>query len=261
MLPLGDGRVLIRRRVADRHDLALLYPTGPGTGELPVCSLGGTEVKLLPPAPLPGTAFALAYEDGVTTVWQVYGHGTPDGSPVAVMSVAGRCTGGVWLDRTGRLLALDRELDGRTKAIAADLHTAETSPLLQLTEESDDRLLLAAPDSGLLLLRSDATGEARIGWGVLGSRHPVRFPDALRVPGALFTPVVAQPGQILSPRRPWWRCGPRCPAVRSRWRCGGRASGRCTGGPPRAAGSGRPRSGCRATNCAFRTPFRTGRAA
>jgi hypothetical protein len=199
VLPLPDGRVLIRRRVADRHDLALLYPTGPGTGELPVGSLSGAEVRLLPPAPVPDTAFALVCDEGVTTVWQVHGPGTAEGGPVRVMTVRGRCTGGVWLDRSGRLLALDRELDGRTKAVAADLHTAGTSPLLQLTEDSDDRLLLAEPDSGLLLLRSDATGEARLGWGVLGSRHPVRFPDTLRVPGALLTPLAAQPGQILSP--------------------------------------------------------------
>jgi len=199
VLPLADGRVLIRRRVADRHDLALLYPTGPGTAELPVCSLSGAEVRLLPPAPVPDTAFALVHDEGVTTIWQVHGPGTAPGGPVRVMTVRGRCTGGVWLDRSGRLLALDRELDGRTKAVAADLHTAETSPLLQLTEDSDDRLLLAEPDSGLLVLRSDATGEARLGWGVLGSRHPVRFPDALRVPGALLTPLTAQPGQILSP--------------------------------------------------------------
>ncbi|MYS24716.1 hypothetical protein GA0115240_16766 [Streptomyces sp. DvalAA-14] len=199
VLPLGDGRVLVRRQVADRHAFALLYPTGPGTGELPLCSLAGAEVKLLPPGPVPGAAFALVHDEGVTAVWQVHGHGAADEPPVRVMEVPGRCTGGVWLDRTGRLLALDRELDGRTKAVAADLTTGAISPLLQLTEDSDDRLLLAEPDSGLLMLRSDATGEARIGWGVLGSRHPVRFPDALQVPGALFTPLVAQPGQILSP--------------------------------------------------------------
>lgn len=39
MLPLADGRVLIRRRVADRHAFSLLYPTGPGTGELPLGAL------------------------------------------------------------------------------------------------------------------------------------------------------------------------------------------------------------------------------
>lgn len=214
VVPLPDGRVLIRRRVADRHDLALLYPTGPGTGEVPIGSLSGDAVTLLPPSPLAGTAFALVYEggsdaeaaeategtegtDGVSTVWQVYGAGK-DG-PVAVMRVPGRCTGGVWLDRTGRLLAVDRTLAGRTKAVAVDLQLGEASPLLQITEDSDDRLVLAEPDSGLLLLRSDATGEARLGWGVLGSRRPVRFPDALQMPGVLLTPVAAQPGQILMP--------------------------------------------------------------
>jgi hypothetical protein len=118
---------------------------------------------------------------------------------VPVLRITGRCTGGVWLDRTGRLLAVDRTLDGRTKAVAVDLRLGEASPLLQITEDSDDRLVLAEPDSGLLLLRSDATGEARLGWGVLGSRRPVRFPDALQVAGVQLTPVAAQPGQILLP--------------------------------------------------------------
>ncbi|WP_329179382.1 hypothetical protein [Streptomyces sp. NBC_01477] len=194
VLPLAGGRVLIRRRVADRHDLALLHP---GCGELLVGSLPCGDVRLLPPAP--GAAYALGHEeDGDRTgIWRV--HGTPGAGPELVMTVPGRCTGGVWLDRAGRLLAVDRELDGCTKAVAADLHTGRISPLLQITADSDDRLLLAEPDSGLLLLRSDATGEARLGWGVLGSRRPVRFPDALRVPGALLTPVAAQPGQILMP--------------------------------------------------------------
>jgi hypothetical protein len=195
VLPLPDGRVLIRRRVGERHDLALLYPSGAGTGTAPLGSLTGDEVRLLPPAPF--GAFALAYDGTATALWQVQGTGGAE--PAHVLTVPGRCTGGVWLDRAGRLLALDREMDGRTKAVAVDLHTGGVSPLLQLTEDSDDRLLLAEPDSGLMLLRSDATGEARLGWGVLGSRHPVRFPDALRVPGALLTPVAAQPGQILSP--------------------------------------------------------------
>lgn len=80
VLPLADGRVLIHRRVAERHAFALLYPTGaasgPRTGEL---QLGGVEaqdgvrVRLLPPSPDGSCAFALAAEDTVTTVWQVAG--------------------------------------------------------------------------------------------------------------------------------------------------------------------------------------------
>lgn len=109
----------------------------------------------------------------------------------------------MWLDREGRLLALDRERDGRTKAVVVDLgRGGEVSPLLQIAEASDDHLLLADPDSGLLLIRSDAPspGEgARLGWGVLGSSRPVRFPECLRAEGASAVPFAVQPGQMLMP--------------------------------------------------------------
>lgn len=177
VLPLADGRVLIHRRVAERHGFALLYPTGggaagagPRTGELQLGAIpaaDGVRVTLLPPSPDGHGAFALAVGATSTTVWQVAG--VPFG-PERVAGIPGRCSGGVWLDRTGRLLALDRELDGPggpvTKAVAVDLRRGgEISPLLQIAEDSDDRLLLADPDSGLLLIRSDAPGEPRLGWG------------------------------------------------------------------------------------------------
>ena len=194
VLPLPDGRVLIRRRVADRHDLSLLYPAGPGTGQAPVGFLYGEEVRLLPPATC-GCAFALSYVNGTTAIWLVH-EGT---GPQRIASVEGHCTGGVWLDREGCLLALDREAEGRIKTVAVDLATGTSSPLLQITEDSEDRLLLADPDSGLLLVRSDAPGTPRLGWGVLGSVRPVRFPDCLRSAGEQVVPVAAQPGQQLMP--------------------------------------------------------------
>ena len=91
--------------------------------------------------------------------------------PEQVAEVPGRCSGGVWLDRAGRLLALDRELGGgRTKTVAVDLERGgEVAPLLQITEDSNDRLLLADPDSGLLLSAPTRPGHDRLGWGVLGS--------------------------------------------------------------------------------------------
>ncbi|MFG2980184.1 hypothetical protein ACGFYQ_02880 [Streptomyces sp. NPDC048258] len=204
LLPLADGRVLIHRRVAERHAFALLYPTGaaagPRTGELQLGAVGPEQgedvrVRLLPPSPDGRGAFALAVTDAGTTVWRVAGGGF---GPEQVARIPGRCSGGVWLDRVGRLLALDRELEGTTKAVAVDLgRGGEVSPLLQITETSDDRLLLADPDSGLLLLRSDAPGEHRLGWGVLGSSLPVRFPECLRLGDA--HPFAVQPGQALMP--------------------------------------------------------------
>ncbi|MTE18824.1 hypothetical protein F0L17_06680 [Streptomyces sp. TRM43335] len=196
--PLSDGRVLIRRKIADRHHLALLYPTGPGTGELHLGTVERDRLWLLPPTPRGASAHALSPGERGTTVWLV--HGGPHG-PEPVAEVSGRCSGGVWLDREGRLLALDRtDASGRTKTVVVDLERGgEVSPLLQITDDSDDRLLLADPDSGLLLVRSDAPGEARLGWGVLGSHRPVRFPDALRPPGVALTPFAVQPGQALDP--------------------------------------------------------------
>ncbi|AGP58248.1 hypothetical protein M271_34175, partial [Streptomyces rapamycinicus NRRL 5491] len=199
LLPLADGQVLIHRRVAGHHAFSLLYPTGPGTGERPLGSIDRAEVSLLPPAPGGLCAFALGRGPRSTSVWLLFGGGVL--APQHLAEVPGRCTGGSWLDRTGRLLALDRELDGRTKTVVVDLRRGgEISPLLQITERSDDRLLLADPDSGLLLVRSDAPGEQRLGWGVLGSTRPVRFPDCLRPAGwSEATPFAVQPGQVLTP--------------------------------------------------------------
>ncbi|MFM9589796.1 hypothetical protein ACKI1J_15275 [Streptomyces scabiei] len=204
VLPLADGRVLIHRLAADRHLFSLLYPTGPGTGELPLgaveCADPAAEMRLLPPAPCGQRAYALALGRSATTVWLVAGGAF---GPEVVAQVPGRCSGGVWLDGTGRLLALDQERDGRTKSVAVDLEQGgAVSPLLQIADGSDDRVLLADPDSGLLLIRSDAPspGRDRLGWGVLGSTLPVRFPECLRVPdGHRVTPFAIQPGQILTP--------------------------------------------------------------
>ncbi|MET9828811.1 hypothetical protein ABZ078_05795 [Streptomyces sp. NPDC006385] len=201
--PMGDGRVLIRRRTDGRHVFSLLYPTGPGTGELPLgavqCQDEETRLRMLPPAPGGDKAYALAAGRRSSTVWLVAGGAF---GPEHVAEIPGRCSGGVWLDRGGRMLALDRETEGRTKAVVVDLERGgAVSPLLQIAADSDDRLLLADPDSGLLLIGSDAPspGRARLGWGVLGSTLPVRFPECLRMPECAVTPFAIQPGQALVP--------------------------------------------------------------
>ncbi|WP_406097475.1 hypothetical protein [Streptomyces sp. NBC_01013] len=199
VLPLADGRVLIRRRVAGHHSFSLLYPTGPGTGELPLGAVECAELTLLPPSPDGVSAYALAPGVYSTGLWLVAGGAF---GPEHIADLPGHCSGGVWLDRAGRLLALDREPagGGPVKAVAVDLgRGAEMTPLLQIAPDSNDRLLLADPDSGLLLIRSDAPGHDRLGWGVLGSCLPVRFPECLRLPDVAVTPFAVQPGQMLMP--------------------------------------------------------------
>ncbi|WP_330311827.1 hypothetical protein OHS17_09630 [Streptomyces sp. NBC_00523] len=199
LVPLADGRVLIRRRVAERHTFSLLYPTGPGTGELLLGAVERDALALLPPSPDGVSAYALAVGAYSTELWRVAG-GTA--GPEHLADLPGRCSGGVWLDRAGRMLALDREPagGGPVKTVAVDLgRGAEMTPLLQIAPDSDDRLLLADPDSGLLLIRSDAPGHDRLGWGVLGSCLPVRFPECLRLPDRSVEPFAVQPGQMLMP--------------------------------------------------------------
>jgi hypothetical protein len=204
--PMADGRVLVHRVAAGRHLFALLYPTGPGTGEQPLgaieCPDGAAGLRLLPPVPGGERAYALAVGPRSTALWQVAGGAF--GRPEHLAEIPGRCSGGVWLDREGRMLAVDRETGGRTKAVVVDLGSGgEVSPLLQIAADSDDRILLADPDSGLVLIRSDAPspGHARLGWGVLGSTLPVRFPECLRLPDCAVTPFAVQPGQMLTPER------------------------------------------------------------
>jgi hypothetical protein len=209
LLPLADGRVLADRTAPRtdglRHTFSLLYPTGPATGEL---SLGAVEapspgaLTLLPPSPDGICAYALCVEadTDTTTLWLVAGGAF---GPERVAVIRGRCSGGVWLDRTGRMLALDRRLDGGpVKTVTVDLERGgEVTPLLEITPDSNDRLLLADADSGLLVLRSDAPspGHDRLAWGVLGSALPVRFPECLRLDDAAVTPFAVQPGQVLLP--------------------------------------------------------------
>ncbi|MFJ8541958.1 hypothetical protein ACIRFH_08080 [Streptomyces sp. NPDC093586] len=203
--PMADGRVLVHRVAAGRHLFALLYPTGPGTGEQPLgaieCPDDAGRLRLLPPAPGGERAYALAVGPRSTALWQVAGGAS---GPEHLAEIPGRCSGGVWLDREGRMLAVDRETGGCTKAVVVDLGCGgEVSPLLQIAADSDDRMLLADPDSGLVLIRSDAPspGRARLGWGVLGSTLPVRFPECLRLPDCAVTPFAVQPGQMLTPER------------------------------------------------------------
>lgn len=196
LVSLPDGRVLLCRHDGDRHEL-LLISADPATPERPLATLRMAGLRLLP-LPVDGAsaggpvAVALGTDTRpMTTAWLVHADG---GAPRQVAEFPGLHGGGVWLDRTGRLLALDRVQDGVVKSVVLDLELGTVTPLLEITERSNDRLVLFDPDTRFLLLRSDAPGTDRLGWGVLGSAEPVRFPDVLHVPGLFLRPVVLEPG-------------------------------------------------------------------
>ncbi|AUG76959.1 hypothetical protein CFP65_2102 [Kitasatospora sp. MMS16-BH015] len=205
LVALPDGRVLVCRHDGDRHDLVLLSTAGT---ERVLATLRMPGLRLLPvPAVDNGTsgtgtsfgtglggpvAVALGTDTRpMTTVWLVYADGS---APRQVAEIPGLHGGGVWLDRSGRLLALDRVADGVVKSVVLDLDLGQATPLLEIAERSNDRLVLFDPDTRFAMVRSDAPGEDRLGWGVLGGSAPLRFPEVLHVPGVFLRPIALAPG-------------------------------------------------------------------
>ncbi|MEV4614336.1 alpha/beta fold hydrolase [Kitasatospora sp. NPDC049258] len=200
LVSLPDGRVLACRHDGDRHALVLLSAAAGGAGaeerELAALRLPG--LRLLP---LPGVragarpelpvAVALGSDTRpVTTVWLI---GADGSAPAQIAELPGLHGGGVWLDRAGRLLALDRVAGGTVKSVVLDLELGCTTPLLEISEGSNDRLVLFDPDTRFGMVRSDAPGADRLGWGVIGGTEPVRFPDCLHVPGMFLRPIALAP--------------------------------------------------------------------
>ncbi len=193
LVALPDGSVLVCRHDGERHDLVRLSYGEGGTVEQPVASLRMPGLRLLPlpvpPGAGPRTPVAVALGTDTrpaTTAWLVRADGS---EPVRVAEIPGLHGGGTWLDRTGSLLALDRVAGGLVRSVVLDLRSGTATPLLEIGEHSNDRLVLFDPDSGFAMVRSDAPGIDRIGWGVLGGGEPLRFPECLHVSGTTLRPV------------------------------------------------------------------------
>ncbi|MEV7175751.1 alpha/beta fold hydrolase [Kitasatospora sp. NPDC093679] len=195
LVALPDGRVLVCRHDGERHDLVLLAAAADGREEQ-VARLWLPGLRLLPQ---PGGGAVALGTDGrpVTTVWRIAADGSP---PVQAAELPGMYGGGVWLDATGRLLALDRVAEGAVRTVVLDLEHGAVTPLLEIAEGSNDRLVLFDPASGFGLVRSDAPGADRLGWAVLGGSDPVRFPECLHLPGPVPRPVALAPGGAGDPR-------------------------------------------------------------
>ncbi|MEV6973349.1 alpha/beta fold hydrolase [Kitasatospora sp. NPDC093806] len=202
LVALPDGSVLLCRHDGERHDLVTLSTATDQTGRLvtaerPLTTIRMPGLRLLPlPAGAPSgprapVALALGSDTRpATTVWSLRADGSP---PEQLAELPGLHGGGVWLDHTGALLALDRVHAGQVRTVALDLRSGTVTPLLEIGERSNDRLVLFDPDSRFAMVRSDAPGTDRIGWGVLDGGTPLRFPEVLHVAGMFLRPVALRP--------------------------------------------------------------------
>ncbi|MGH8905608.1 MAG: alpha/beta hydrolase family protein [Egibacteraceae bacterium] len=174
--PLDDGRILLCRNGAESHELSLIDPRD-GTGrERVLAVVDGCGFRLLPGAG--NDALAVAFDGARSTIHRV----SVDAAPhlAWLVELPGLLEGGVWLDSPATHLGVDLVDDGGpAKAVAVDLRDGSVTSLLKVTETSNDRLLACDPRSGLLVVSTDALGAQRLGWGRLGARSPVRFPQRL----------------------------------------------------------------------------------
>ena len=202
-IPLDDGRILLCRNGNGSHQLSLVEPATDGTPEharervLAMLACRAARLLPAPAASSPGAgasagrptgsawALAIAFDErGQTTIWRV-----SERQPwlERLVELPGPLAGGVWLDQAGTVLGgehVERPGTGPAKVVAIDLRDGSRTTLLDVSERSDDRLLLASPRSGLLLVSTDAGGQARLGWAIANRPGPVRFPAALQRSGA-----------------------------------------------------------------------------
>jgi dipeptidyl aminopeptidase/acylaminoacyl peptidase len=177
--PLDDGRIVVVQReqaVPPRYRVHLVSPTGDGHARQEIGTIPSSLACHVLAAP--GTS-RLAVVVGVdaerSTVWEVAGEPP---RLTAVAELPGAVDGGAWA--AADVLALNRTDDAvGTHGVVVELRDGSWRQVWNVSEGSADRILLASPASGLLVVSTDAGGVQRLGWGRLGERS-VRFPEALR---------------------------------------------------------------------------------
>jgi pimeloyl-ACP methyl ester carboxylesterase len=192
LVPLDDGRILLCRNRVTSHEISLLTLHGDTVCEQVLEVVESRGLRLLPDPGIQFLAAAIATDErGCSSVWRVSAH-APHLQHVGGLS--GLLLGGVWLDSTGTLLAVDRTVDGGpVKAVSVNLQDGSWTSLLNISPTSNDRLLAYHPGSGLLLASTDALGEERLGWGRLDGLKPVSFPDTLHRPAQIAQPLGFDP--------------------------------------------------------------------
>jgi alpha-beta hydrolase superfamily lysophospholipase len=154
-----DSRHLIERLDADGTPVAVAASDAQGL------ALVAADIALEFDAA--GTSRVLSISDGVLR---------------EIATLAGPAVGGVPL-RDGRLSVDVVTRAGHCSAVEVDTATGAISPLFEVSARSDDRVVDYLAAENLVVVSTDATGDARLGVGRPGE-EPVRFPDALRGPGA-----------------------------------------------------------------------------
>jgi alpha-beta hydrolase superfamily lysophospholipase len=187
ILPLRDGRILVRAGSGRGHVLVLVGPPSANAGShkwsiRALTELPFSGVRLISAAPSDRNALAVVvtHDDGTTRLWRLLLSGELVSFP---LEVAGLCKGGVWLDRCGRRLAINRSVEGRpSTAIIIDLSNQSVETLFDIGPHTADRVDLYSLHSSLVVVSTDAGGAERIGFAHLREGESLWFPEETSAP-------------------------------------------------------------------------------
>ncbi|MGH3770328.1 MAG: alpha/beta hydrolase family protein [Pseudonocardiaceae bacterium] len=185
-LPLDDGRILLFTRglgsESPRCELALLQP---GNGKFDVRWFGEISALLdcfFLPSPNPDQLGFMVTVDDLehSTVWRLP---ASLGPAKPMMRVPGALTGGMWLDGEELVLGINQTVGGApSNGITVDLPRQSWKRIWSVSDTSSEQILLYSPQSNLIIVSTNVSGQQRFGWARLGD-PTVHFPETLHRPG------------------------------------------------------------------------------
>ena len=151
--------------------------TGAGTARS-VADLATPQTCLLPRLPGADTQLlAVVGFDDTTTLFRI---GWRDGSMTEAGRLPSPIAGGVWLDDTGDKLAVNLAGEsGRSSVFVVDFAAKSFSRLFEASPDSEDRIVLADPASGRVVVTTDALGYPAVGIAEPKSAAGIRFIPAM----------------------------------------------------------------------------------
>jgi dienelactone hydrolase len=150
-------------------------PDGHATGTArTVADLATPQTVLLPRLPGADTQLlAVVGFDETTTVWRIAWR---DGTMTEAGRLPAPINGGAWLDATGDRLAVNLEGEsGRSSVYVVDFGAQTFSRLFEASPDSEDRIVLADPATGRVVVTTDAFGYPAVGVAEPSVAPGVRF--------------------------------------------------------------------------------------
>ncbi|MFJ4596980.1 MULTISPECIES: alpha/beta hydrolase family protein [unclassified Kitasatospora] len=193
-LPTEDGRLLLLRGAAGRHELVLADPETGRAGERLTVERLTVECRALRlvASAEPGTLALAVRSDspGRSTLYRVLDSPLRWEPVAALPGTVGRICG---LDHSGRLLGVALRHESRSRTVLVDLTDGSHHDLPCAPGREGDALLLASPSSGLLLMATDTPQGRRLAWRSLADPAGLRAPERLNTIDGAVLPLAFDP--------------------------------------------------------------------